>query len=117
MHFKVFCEVNCLLQFNSYPFSTIDDYIDGIGIAHFDSEFDLLKSYIQVPLTKTACELFAFFTLDGLFYFTIMQFNITKRTSNIKKIINDVMKDLNKFIFVSGSTSIRTVQQSIEPFY
>ena len=62
-----FCKVNLVTKTDSFPISRVKDCIDRIGHAKYMSELNLLKGYLQVPLTSRAKEISVFVTLDEFF--------------------------------------------------
>ena len=47
-----FRKVTALTKDDSFPCSRIEDCIDQVGHSKYVSEFNLLKGYLQVPLTE-----------------------------------------------------------------
>lgn len=73
----------------------LNNCIDIIGHAKFVSTFDLSKVYWQLTLTQRVCEITAFISPNGIFQYTDMPFGMKSDRAKFKKMINDVIKDLD----------------------
>ena len=63
-------KVNAVTKVDSFPLPRMEDCIDRVGSAKFVTKLDLLKGYLQVPLTPRA----AFVTPDNFLQYTVMPF-------------------------------------------
>lgn len=57
-------KVNALTGTDSFPMLRIDNCVDHIRAASFESKLDLLKGYSQIPLTPRASDISVFVTSD-----------------------------------------------------
>lgn len=71
-----FRKVNNVTRTDCFPLPRISDLIDQVGKVQFLSKFDLLKGYLQIPLTERAKDISAFCTSDGLYRYTVTPFGM-----------------------------------------
>lgn len=62
-----FRKVNPVSKPDSLPLTRMDDCIGQVGSTKFVSKFDLIKGYLQVPLSEQAQEISAFVTPSALY--------------------------------------------------
>ena len=55
----------------------------------------MLKGYWQVPLTQRAREISAFVTPRGLYQYKVMPFGMKKSSSNITRMVNKLVRDID----------------------
>ena len=80
---------------DSYPIPCVDNCVDRIGNANYVTKFDLLKRYLQVPLTARAKEVSAFVMPDGLYQYKIMPFGMKNAPETYQCLINRVLSGLD----------------------
>lgn len=89
-----FRKVNYVTKLDSYPLPQVEDCVDQVGAAKYVSKFDLLKGYLQVPLTPQAQEISAFVTPSGLFSYTVMGFRLRNAPATFQRLMNQVVNGL-----------------------
>ena len=88
-------KVNSLTKTDSFPVPRMDDCIDNIGQAKYVTKFDLLKGFLQIPLTNRAKEISAFITPDGLYEYKVMPFGMKNSPATFKRLINMIITGLD----------------------
>ena len=89
-----FRKINGISKTDTYPIPHVNDCFDRIGHAKYASEFDLLKGYWQVPLTKQVQELSAFITPDGLFQYCVKPFGLKNASATFQRMMINVIHGL-----------------------
>ena len=89
-----FQKVNSVTKCDCFPLPRIEDCIDCIGSSQFVSKFDLLKGYLQVPLSERAKVISAFATPDRLYQYTVMPFGMRNALATFQRMINYVISGL-----------------------
>ena len=69
-----YCKVDSVTKTDTFSIPQIDDCIDNIGQTKYGTKVDLLKGFMQIPLTNRVKEMSAFVTPDGLFQYKVMPF-------------------------------------------
>lgn len=87
-------KVNNVTKADLYPLPRMEDCIDQVGSAKYVRNFDLLKGYWLVSLSKRACEITAFITSFGLFSYRVMPFGSRNAPATFQRLINCVVSDL-----------------------
>lgn len=72
----------------------MEDYADRIVSARFVTKLDLLKGYLQVPLTPRASEISAFATPDTFLQYTVMSFGLRNAPATFQQLMNRVVGDV-----------------------
>ena len=90
-----FRKVNDKTKSDSFPIPRIADCIDQIGNAKFVSTFDMLKGYLQVPLTQRAREISAFVTPSGLYQYKVMPFGMKNAPATFQRMVNKLVRDID----------------------
>lgn len=71
-----FCKVNGVTKPERFALLCAGDCIDPVGSAKLVSKFDLLKSYWQVPLSKTAIDIVVSVTPTGQYLYNVRPFGL-----------------------------------------
>ena len=87
-------KVMSVTKTDMFPIPRIDDCIDKVGKAKFVTKLDLLKGFLQVPLTDRAKEISAFVTPDGLYQYKVMPFGMKSLPASFQHLINKVIANL-----------------------
>lgn len=93
--------LNSVSKFDSYPTPRIDDLIECLGKAKFQTTIDLSKGYWQVPLSSSSRELTVFRTPLGLFHFTKMAFRYHRAPATFQQFIDQILSSLSDFASAS----------------
>lgn len=89
-----FRKVNAITKPDCFPLPRMEDCVDLVGSARFVSNFDLLKGYWQVPLTRRAREIASFVTSSGLYSYTVMPFGLRNAPATLQRLMNQVISGL-----------------------
>ena len=84
-------KVNVVTKPDSFPLSLMDDLIDRVRSAKYVTKLDLLKGYLQVPLTRRASEISAFVTPDHFLQYTVMPFGLRNAPATFQRLMNTVL--------------------------
>lgn len=86
-------KTNAVTKPDAYHLPWIEGFVDRVGSAQFVSTFDLLKGYLQIPLTERA-EISSFITPPGLFSYTVMSFGLRSSPATFQRLMNMVVAGL-----------------------
>ena len=84
-------KVNNLSKTDTFPIPRMDAYNHKIGNLKYITKFDRLKGFWQIPLTKRAKEISAFFTPDGLYHYKTMPFGMKNSPATFQRLINTII--------------------------
>lgn len=90
-------KVNKFTKQDSYLLPRMEDCIDKVVAAKFESKFDLLKGYWQVPLSARAREISTFVTPFGLYEYAVMSFGMRNAPVTFQRLMNKVVSGLDGF--------------------
>ena len=88
-------KVNSVIKTVSFPVPRMDDCTDNIGKAKYETKFDFLKGFWQIPLTDRAKEIAAFVTPDGLYQYKVMPFGMKNSPATFQRLINMIITGLD----------------------
>ena len=75
----------------------IEDILDRVGKANFITTLDLARGYWQVPVADKDTHKTAFTSPFGLYQFCVMAFRLNGASASFQRLINEVVRDLEKF--------------------
>ena len=88
-------KVNSVTKTDIFSIPRIDDCIDNICHAKYETVFDLLKGFWQIPLTDRAKEISAFVTPDGLYQYKVMPFGMKNSPATFQRLVNGLIFGLD----------------------
>ena len=86
-------KVTSVTKTDTFPIPRIDDCIDNIGHAKYVSKFDLLKGFLQIPLTDRSKEISAFVTPDRLYQYKVMSFGMKTSPATFQRLVNSLISN------------------------
>nr|XP_014351258.1 PREDICTED: uncharacterized protein LOC102352713 [Latimeria chalumnae] len=87
-----FRKLNEVPKFDAYPMLHVEELIEKLGKTNYLTTLDLTKGYWQVPLTESAKENTAFSTLEGLFQYTVLPFELHGAPATFQRLMDKVLK-------------------------
>ena len=88
-------KVNSVTKTDSFPVPRMDDCIDNTGQAKCVTNFDLLKGFLQIPLTDRAKDISAFVTPDGHYQYKFMPFGMKISPATFQRLIKMIITGLD----------------------
>ena len=84
-------KVNSLSKTDTFPIPRMDNSTDKIGNSNYITKFDLLKGFLQIPLTERAKEISAFDTPDRLYHYKVMPYGMKNSPATFQRLINTII--------------------------
>jgi hypothetical protein len=93
--------LNEVTRKDAYPLPRVDDTLDELHDANFDTHLDLAYSFWQVRVRDKDIYKIAFQTHDGLMEWVAMPFGLSNAPATFRQMMNDILRDfLHNFVFV-----------------
>ena len=110
-----FRKVNDKTKSGSFPIPRIADCIDQNGNGTFVSTFDMLKGYLQAPLTQRDREISAFVTPSGLYQYKVMPFGLKYAPATFQRMVNKLVRDIDGCEEYIDMQKFKPSQNSLSP--
>ena len=82
---------------DAYLMPRIEELIDRLGGARYQTTIDLARGYWQVPMADKAKELMAFETSYGLFQFKVMPFGLNGAPATFQRLMDRVIQGVSEY--------------------
>ena len=89
-----YCALNRLAVRNSYPLLRIEDILDQLSTAKYNTKIDLRSGYHQIRLGENFIPLIAFRTRYGHFEFQVLPFGLANAPATFMSAMNEVFSEL-----------------------
>ena len=93
-------KLNAQSKVDAYLMPKIEDILERVGKASFITTLDIAQGYWQVLVADEDKHQTAFTSTFGLYQFCVMSFGLNGTPATFQRLMNEVVRDLEKFAHV-----------------